>query len=96
MVSIEQISLDNTQDHQTSLTVRLVCKSCWLVLSTLLLVMTVACAPHYDSAAYLMDVLTPQDCELPCWHGIVPGQSSKEELLHALEQLPDNEVDQLR
>lgn len=59
----------------------------------LLILVAVSCTPDYDSSVFLTDVLESQGCELPCWHGLIPGQASKEDLLHALEQLPDSKVE---
>jgi len=32
---------------------------------------------------------TDQDCSSPCWHHIVPGQTTKQEMLSILEQIPE-------
>jgi hypothetical protein len=69
----------------------------WLIRITLLLILVaVSCTPGYSSDAFLAEVLDPQDCELPCWHGIVPRQSSQEDLLQVLEQLPDSKVEKIQ
>lgn len=67
----------------------------WLALVGMLggsLVM-ISCTPDYNSETYLTEVLVPQECNMPCWRGIVPEKSSREDLLDVLEQLPDDRVE---
>jgi len=60
------------------------------------IILAVSCTPDYDSANYLTEVLDPQECNMPCWQGIVPEKSSREDLLDVLEQLPDGKVEDFR
>lgn len=48
----------------------------------LLLLLFSACTP---TAANTTSVLTISDCELPCWNGITPGVTTKEEAEQILE-----------
>lgn len=56
----------------------------------------ISCSPDYNSETYLTEVLVPQECNMPCWRGIVPEKSSREDLLDVLEQLPDDKVERFQ
>lgn len=51
----------------------------------LLLFVTTACMSAPDESS----ILDRSDCSLPCWNGIVAGQTTETELLGILEDLPD-------
>lgn len=70
----------------------------WLTLVGILggSMLMISCTPDYNSETYLTEVLVPQECNLPCWRGIVPEESSREDLLDVLEQLSDNKVEKFQ
>jgi hypothetical protein len=57
-------------------------------LSWFLLLFLTACAPSVEERT----ILNRSNCVLPCWNGIIAGQTTRAELLEILDNLPD--VDQ--
>ncbi|HLO34121.1 MAG TPA: hypothetical protein VK249_33560 [Anaerolineales bacterium] len=57
------------------------------LLVIILLVLT-ACSPIPTTKPGEHSILADSNCTLPCWHGITPGSTTKQELLQVLSGLP--------
>ena len=58
----------------------------------LILLFTVAC----KTTSQNLSVLEKSSCNLPCWNGVVAGQTTKDDLLQILEKLPDINPETIR
>jgi hypothetical protein len=58
------------------------------VLLVLLLILSGCTGPADTDASVDRSFLTDEPCAAPCWYGLVPGKSSKDDALRVLAELP--------
>src|SRR5688572_15029166 len=58
----------------------------------LIILVTTACSVSADKQS----ILDKSSCALPCWNGIIPGQTTEADLLEILKTLPDIDTDAIQ
>ena len=61
-----------------------------LILLIFLLITACSASPDEES------ILDKSSCDLPCWNGIIPGQTTEEEFLKILQNLPNINTDTIK
>lgn len=61
-----------------------------LILLIFLLITACSVSPGEES------ILDKSSCDLPCWNGIIPGQTTEEEFLEILQDLPNIDTDTIK
>ena len=65
-------------------------------LVALILILGCCITPPTSQGSVDLSIIQDQSCQLPCWHGIIPGKTSIEEASTIIETLPDINRDTIK